>query len=259
VLGAETRLRINGSSVLAGGTHVALPLNSTLDRYEEHCGQPSEPPQLPAPSAAGAAPVPRDSLTFSRATEGGAGAILCFVAPGEKPISDTEFVPRVRSFLASEDLEDLGDARYIFAREAPAGGTDVVTVRMEGSFKLHDFMTRDDDVPGRDVPEIPRPPGSIRILDVEVDGTPYSLKSYKTQESPEVVLSRYDRSLTATGWGVVEIGDVPKATTRAFVKRGVGLIISVDHKEDAETRADLLVMGSRGSIHVLAGAEWAQP
>jgi hypothetical protein len=237
VFGPQTRLRINGNVMFAAGSHVDLPMSAALDRFEESCGKSTA-------RAAGSIEPFSSANACSRAEGNGVGGVLCFLDPRGTPSKGVGLVERARAFMGSGDAMQWGDMRYLSARTNEAGGTDVITVSTEGTFDFSNFMAADRDVPGTDIPGVPRPPGSIRALDLQIDDGQYGLKSYMTAESPEDVMSRYSKVLAGLGWAVVET-NVPQVAGTTFVKRAAAITVSVQHEGD-RTRVDLLQIGSRG-------------
>lgn len=85
---------------------------------------------------------------------------------------------RLRRFLASGDLSALGHLRYVQA-ERGRHATSFAALWSDGPLPLTTMFPARGDVPGSDLPEVPRPPGSQRLLVVEEAGEPLQLRVYR--------------------------------------------------------------------------------
>jgi hypothetical protein len=251
-------LKINGNSVLAGGSHVEANLDSVLDRFEAHCTEFAWDAQKEfsamatgkseaKPAQASRAEKPW-SLTLARKRSESEGLVVC-LAPSEKQTGISKFVESARVAFETGELSSVGQIRYLYARKHARSGTNVVAVLTTGDFNMHRFMSVEGDAPGDDLDEVPRPQHSRRIFQAELAGSPYVVRSYTTPTSAAQVLDGYQRSLPVRAWKKIE--GYPNATQNSvtFEKDGAAVLIQAA-KEGESTRVDIVQMGSRGSVSV---------
>lgn len=130
------------------------------------------------------------------------GFVACLASNnGSSRPEDT--VKRIRRFLETGDLSQIGELRYVMAKRG-LETTSFVAFWTEGIANLLDLFPRDGDAPGYDLPEIPRPIASRRVLSAWEDGATVALAVYFT---PYSALSNsrktYCRQLELNGWRIL--------------------------------------------------------
>ncbi|RYE73985.1 MAG: hypothetical protein EOO74_12230, partial [Myxococcales bacterium] len=192
------RVRLNGEEIQVGSTTVNLPTNEVLDRFETLCRQGSrglddavKNPEYVLPGLkSDMDQLGLTGLGIVRTEKRGEGTVACITNPDG---SFKGLVERLNAFGQSLDLKDLGKLRYVYTRPtANRGKAQVITVWTEGSFRIGRLFPANSDAPGVDPVGAPRPPRSIRRLSAEVDGVPYGVRLYESEETPEAILSFYD-------------------------------------------------------------------
>jgi hypothetical protein len=260
-LGAAHPVRINGSTVYAGGHHVKLGLVEVLDQVEKDCEEhgltlQDDIDKLPARYKKR---IPEDVRTSKkvalvREQRDHEGAIACLAVPPDTR-GLRKLAARFEAFMTSGDLSEVGKLRYVFARsDTQIGGTNVVSVWSDGPLNLWQMVEPQGDAPGSDLTDFPRPPHSVRVLSAALEGTSYGVRSYLTNDSPDKLLSYYDGQLKTEGWKPALPNNQLPADARdgrAFFKNGAAVIFSVSRDGD-QTRFDLTQIASHGEVTVTA-------
>ena len=249
LLEGATGLRLNGETINLSVTVLPnTPVRQVLDRVEENCRK--NPGAFARTMQALAREVPAEvpgrehiqrafeTAALSREESDGQGAVLCFTSNGS---------PQRSSVLEWEDgdLGALGNLRYVVA--APGSekigeqhSTRVISLWTEGSFRLeHLAPPAVGDAPGSDSTVVPRPPRSTRVFTAEAVGAAYAVRLYETDDSPEAVLSFYDKVLER--WSPFTMpGYEDKG--RGFIKDAQPVILNAA-RDDAKTIVSLAEMG----------------
>jgi hypothetical protein len=186
--------------------------------------------------------------------------MLSCLAPSTPQLGTDGLVHSVRTFMESGDLSELGDLRYITARRQPSGKTQVVAVWTEGRFLLRSIFPERGDVPGSDMVDVPRPPGSVRSVCATALRRSFGYRLYESDQPAREVLSFYELTLAQRGWASVDGVDEPANASdslhmRAFTKDGRALGIGVDHDEQGTTQISLVDMGKIAHVGALAGTD----
>jgi hypothetical protein len=116
------------------------------------------------------------------------------------------------------------------------------------------------DAPGNDILGVPRPASSRRLLSAEVVGGHYGVHSYECAGSIGQELAAYDKVMLRSGWqrtaeGLSTAKQAPAAaahldeTARAFVQRGVAVLVDATELADGHTRIDIVQMGGTRDKH----------
>ncbi len=117
-----------------------------------------------------------------------------------------DMVERFRSFQKSGDATDLGDPKLLVAFEDasegdvqyfnvwPSGGFDFQSVRPQG----------EEDAPGYDLSDIPRPYGSQRMITFGQNhmGSDYQILLYRGGGTIEEIAAHFVESMGTEGWAV---------------------------------------------------------
>ena len=110
-----------------------------------------------------------NQLTFGNDQRGGMAA-LDF---GGEKLSMDSFRKRVEAFVKSGDVNDLAKLRYVYFEGNGKGGTRFLTVWSDEHLQLDKLAPKNgQDAPGADLQDVPRYPGTTRVLSAEERGMP---------------------------------------------------------------------------------------
>src|SRR5205085_8852241 len=142
-------------------------------------------------------------MGLMRSGDDNEGTVLCFVKGNEsKPTVGEAF----KAFNDTGELGAIGQLRYAYAKKTKKGNTHVLTGWTTSKFNLKNILPEDGkDVRGNDFAEIPRPKDSQRILATRVEGTPFGVNVYKTDQAPTEVAKTYDETLIKQGWVALDV------------------------------------------------------
>lgn len=141
-------------------------------RFEEQFRQAS---RGRLPRIAGDTRVPLDGVL--RLDDERGGYLACLDLGGTR-VAPEELLRRVRAFLATGNLAEVGDLRFIWARRS-GKTTSYVAVFTEGPVPLLSMFPAHADAPGLDLPELPRPTHSQRLLSTWQEDQAPMLVSYR--------------------------------------------------------------------------------
>lgn len=256
---AITKITFNGQAMFLGSATTDEPPGAVLARYETYCQKnPSQSTYAPAgewqPASATSA-KPKDSADpqgLLRAGDDREGTVVCFVhGAASKPST----VEAMETLLKTGQLGALGDLRYVYATRGPSGGTLVLTAWTDATFNVLELVSDGrSDVRGSDFPDIPRPPGSVRVLATAADGTPYAMNVYKTTDAPERTLAFYDHEMRKRDFLMFDPEVTPDARDgrgRAYMKDGVVLTLATT----VEPEGNFVALGIAGVIGSAGPAE----
>ena len=103
--------------------------------------------------------------------------------------------------LASGKLGEVGHLRYLYYERTDKGGTRFLTIWTDDQFDLTKFLPNGEaDTPGRDLADVPRYPGSVRVLSADERGRVAQMVVYTGPGSPEVAALFYDARMPTLGW-----------------------------------------------------------
>lgn len=263
LVGLPTVATINGQRMSLASKMTPLGVQEALGRFEQHCrdnsaGLGDELKALPA-AAAALDKLPEELRDPSRwlssrqlSTDGKAGQLAC-VSRKTSGGGLQGLLQRITAFTETGDLAELGDARYVVARrDEKSGQTHLLAMWTEGSFNIPAMFPDSGDAPGSDSRNVPRPPGSRRVLTAEISDHPYALRMYDTDKSHAEVLGYYEQQLAPRGF---RRSALPTATdseldlndhVRAFSKDGVAVIVVTNQTPAEQTGVTLIEMGSLG-------------
>ncbi|MBX7191205.1 MAG: hypothetical protein K1X94_04080 [Sandaracinaceae bacterium] len=196
---APRELRLNGQSLMVTSGTSPDDVSVVLDEFEARCRAHNADLQAQIRAASA------QDFFVMREERGETGAVGCLDF-GEE-ISAAELLGRAARFRESNDLHDLGDLRYVYARTLDEGhGTHFLTFWTTGSLDFDEITGHggNQDVPGADVPGIPRPPRSRRIIDAYETGANQRVVSYAGSSMTEWELEAFYReALPRAGYHVV--------------------------------------------------------
>lgn len=189
-------VNINGESVRFASASSPEPVSEVLDRITTHCNDQSPlPPYLRSLAAETGAPTESLGLWSHRGE--GDGAVACLVrADGAPPLAES-----LERFAETLNLAEVGLLRYVYARQKASGDTHVITVWTDADFNLGALLPRHgQDSPGVDIPGIPRPTGSTRLLSAILEGTPHGIWIYDAPGTVGEVTEAQDQAMSRSGW-----------------------------------------------------------
>jgi hypothetical protein len=141
--------------------------------------------------------------------EGGAGGYVVCLDMGQDEMTFNELRARFDRFEDSSDVHDVGDIRYVYAQETDDPAVrHFVTFWTNGHFRFRPMMNEDGDAPGTDLTDVPRPPGSRRMITASEVGQTEAAVMYAGSPMSEWELEHfYTTSLAEHGWEITPIAD----------------------------------------------------
>ena len=242
--GDVNHIRINGQNLYMALSYSGeYTTGQILDKYEDHCAENK--------SALGEtwANLSRETQDAVRAKTGNTslfrtgvlrreeleeGVVMCFVKGSQSKESITD---AVTALTKTKDFGALGKLRYVYVTPAGEDGRRrrVLTVWTEDSFSLDKIMPADGSEPmGEDPADVPRMPGTKRMLSAEVVGTPFSMHVYRANGTPQEAADWYDGQMYNRGWLVMS-PDIKGGITKGFYKDGVVLNFSATTDDKGQT------------------------
>lgn len=197
---APRELRLNGQSMMVTSGTSPDSLDTVLDDFEARCRSHNAALQQEIRT------VSAQDFFVLRETQGEVGAVGCLDFGAE--ISAAELLVRVTRFRQSNDLQDLGNLRYVYARTLDEGsGVHFLTFWTTGSLDFDEITGHggSTDVPGTDVSDIPRPPRSRRILDAMERGADLRVLGYTGSSMTSWELeAMYRQELPRAGYRLID-------------------------------------------------------
>ena len=104
--------------------------------------------------------------------------------------------------LATGKIGEVGHLRYVYFERTGEGGTRYLTIWTDDQFDLTKFLPagENDDAPGRDIENVPRYPGTIRVLSADERGRAAQMAVYNGTGSPETAFMFYQARMQTMGW-----------------------------------------------------------
>ncbi len=211
---APRELHLNGQSLMVTSGTSPDDLDVVLDEFEARCRSHNADLQAQIHAAS------TQDFFVMREERSGVGAVGCLDFGQE--IGAAELLGRAARFRQSNDLHDLGDLRYVYARTLDEGrGTHFLTFWTTGSLDFDEITGHggNTDVPGEEVAGIPRPPRSRRILDAYETGAEQRVVSYAGSSMTEWELEAFYRdALPRSGFHIVDPpADAPAVEMEAIL------------------------------------------
>ena len=211
---------VNGVLVHRVTASTNLPLAEVLDRLQDVCasrsGVANTQSLLKAPVRARAK---QSLLGGIYRHEGKSEGVLACI-DSQRPLGVVELSRRLERFASSGDLSAIGNLRYVLAR-TDGDSTSLLVLWTDGAAPLLKMFPKVGDAAGRDVPDVPRPEDSTRLLSAFDLSAPYSIAVYRSRgTSPPVIQTSYEKRLTGQGWRVFKSKDnslVAQRGTRKIV------------------------------------------
>jgi hypothetical protein len=198
---APRMVRVNGVRLFLAAGHTEQPPSFVrkwyTERYQAKGAEVAQAEKLLRakgilpPSAPGL-----NQLAFGNEQKGGVAA-LDF---GE-PMTMRLLKDRMSRFVGKGDLGSIARLRYVYYEKTGTGGTRFLTVWTDDSFRLSGLMPTDQkDADGFDLDNVPRYPGTVRVLSAEERGMPQRMAVYDGPGSPETALLFYRARMKSLGW-----------------------------------------------------------
>jgi hypothetical protein len=202
---APRELVVNGLAlhVLSGVS--AKPLGTVLDLFEARCKQVGggfDREIATLLQRQGAAPLPERIMRGGTLREDDEhnGYLACLDL-GTDQLGASELIARLQAFAESGDIANVGDLRFVWARR-DREQTSYVALWSEGPLPLPVAFPEEGDAPGVDLPSLPRPERSVRLLSAwQRDAAP-SLVSYRSETTLDELETSYLRQLASLGLSV---------------------------------------------------------
>ena len=229
------QLRINGVSMLVASGHSDDPpaavrawygsiyrAEGTFDRLAKEAEKRGKP--LDAATL--------NQMQFGDDDEGG----LVALDFGDK-LAPLALAKRLVAFAASGDLAPVAAVRFVYVKRAPAGGTQYLTMWSTEHFSLFDLVPNGrSDAPGEDLEDVPRVPGTVRLLSVAERGMPQRLVVYAgAGASVEGAELFYQMRMRTLGWTAHD-GEAPAGRRRAlrYERAGRSVLVSLSSSRDGQ-------------------------
>lgn len=215
--GEAHALTLNGAVLEVSSGMSERSLSAVLDDFEARCAahdgqlgrQIEDAERQAAESGVEGFSVESSVLDATmREDDGQEGYVACFDM-GDGPRSPDDILARVEDFVATGDLSRVGGLRYVYAEQTETG-THFVTFASTGELPVMAMFPAEGDAPGADVPGVPRPPGSRRLLSATDTQAPVSMTMFVRSDLDVDGMERFYReSLTDSGFSLLEDEENP--------------------------------------------------
>ncbi|MBN1653976.1 MAG: hypothetical protein JXA30_09385 [Deltaproteobacteria bacterium] len=202
------RLYLNGVSLRFASGSTAHSLDRVLDFFQSECHERNRDlsDQIDDLIRKGKSRVDRNRYPFLdgvwRHRTKRRGFVAC-LDTGADWLNPERVAERIRRFLTSGDLAYIGQLRYVIV-ERGQQGTSFVAFWTEGSANLLKMLPTENDAPGLDLPEIPRPPESRRLLSAWEKNLTVALMIYSTSIADSANFKGfYQKHLQQAGWRIL--------------------------------------------------------
>lgn len=198
---APRQVRINGVKLNVAAGHTDHPTSFVKKWYSDRYAARGDGLDALAQDLKkrGALPPEAPSLNqmaFGNDDKGGVAA-LDF---GEK-LSFESLKNRIARAAAANDLGSIGRLRYVWYEKNGKGGTRFLTVWTDDTFELSRLLPGErKDADGSDVEDVPRYPGTVRVLSADERGMPQRMAVYDGPGSPETAEMFYRARMSGLGW-----------------------------------------------------------
>ena len=142
--------------------------------------------------------------------------------------------------LARGKIGEVGHLRYMYYERTPSGGTRFLTIWTDNHFDLTRLLPDGEgDAPGRDVADVPRYPGTVRVLSSDERGKPGQLAVYTGAGSPDTAALFYDARMRTLGWQAdPRFADAAEKqglrSTRYLNARGHEVVVDLADQKDGQ-------------------------
>jgi hypothetical protein len=204
---APRELRVNGVRLLVAAGHSEHPPSLVRKWYSDRYAAKGDGlgklgDELRAKGALPPGAPALNQLAFGDDRRGGVAALDL----GEA-LDLPSLRTRIKRFLKSGDLGDVGRLRYVYCEADGEGGTRFLTVWTDEHFDLARLLPKPSeqrDAEGSDLDGVPRYPGTLRVLSADERGMPERVVVYEGPGSPEIAELFYRSRMAAAGWQLDE-------------------------------------------------------
>lgn len=231
-LGKRRQLFLNGTALEFAVGSTTDTIAQVMDVYERRCterGGVFPAPQAPRDGRQVPKPTARPALkpTALRFASEHHGFIACLDV-GNAVMTPTEIARRARAALDTGDVSRIGLFRYLYAVRDPEGRTLLVAFWSDTELNVKRMFLETGDVPGQDVPDVPRAPGLLRILSTAEAGLPYGITAYSGSTAREQVERYFATEMVKKGWKLLPLSASTQAKSqgRSFLpyQRGMASV-----------------------------------
>ncbi len=194
---------------------------------------------------------PLNALSEVRGDGGGDLGFSAFTDLGPGDGEPRALFDRVHKFGRTGQLSDMGAAYYVYARKS-GDKTSFFLLWADKDFNVFDLVGGKDDaggrgdVPGEDLPGVPRFPGGRRFFSSSEPAKNYAVAGYDLPADPGSVQAFYRARMAAEGWvadqnferALAEVRKQKDVVERAlrFSRGQAHLVMSFEAKDDGHTR-----------------------
>ncbi len=142
--------------------------------------------------------------------------------------------------LAAGKIGEVGHLRYMYYEKLGSGGTRFITIWTDDKFDLTKFLPDGQaDAPGRDIEDVPRYPGTVRLISSDERGKPGQIAVYAGTGSPEAAAMFYEARMHTLGWQsdprfAATASNTGLHSTRWMNAKGHEVIIDLSEEKDGQ-------------------------
>ncbi|QQR90967.1 MAG: hypothetical protein IPJ88_04345 [Myxococcales bacterium] len=196
---------INGQSIKLSVGTTNDSVNQVLDQFEDRCAKHD-----------GRLNERLDKTPYSKLFDSTLrhdsekrGYVACFDF-GEGELDVKELSKRLNRFAESGNISEVGEFRYFYV-ERGKEKTLFANLWSEGSLNIFEMFPNQGDAPGFDLPDVPRPGGSRRLISAKEVGHPQTLAIYGgAKQNGRELFRFYQKVLAKSGWDLSEDPDALK-------------------------------------------------
>lgn len=216
----------NGETLMLATTHTHDDLSKVLNHYEDECrGMVKQTAHALTDAKWRSIPNHRAFFEPLKLEKSDKGIVACLETPSSIQTAK-DFIDRLGDVERSGDIGQLARLRYVYA-EKTVSGSFIVSLWTGEHLNLKRMFQTDQDAPGNDMIDIPRPEHARRMLDFGEAGHSEHLLVYETQQTKDTLRRFYDRVMKGFGWEALnqaETHDTMDAQT--FTRDGILAVVS---------------------------------
>jgi hypothetical protein len=235
-----TSLDVNGQRLQLATARVDGSVHEVLDRLERGCRTHADGLADDLGHIEGLMTEPTSErgvpgVGLLRDEREGRGVVVCF-APGQE-VGPSGLLGRVRTFLESHDLRDIGGVRYVTVRADDHGKSRVTAIWSDDALSLDAMFPTEGDAIGSDPAAAPRPDGTRRLLSARVEPSRYGVFVYETDAGTDAAaaLARYDAAITKHRGFEPVLGADPSEHRRVYRRGLVDVLVTASESPRGTT------------------------